>query len=132
MAESQMKMFAVRAAVIIAATSIFVGLMYYRSNNPPPTPKPSEKTSTPTDFDAWVACQLAVTKSLKSPSTVDFGNQSPRDTVDYIGDSKYQVKGWADSKNAWGASTRTTFTGTMIFNSSGLWDNDLHFDSDLP
>lgn len=63
---------------------------------------------------AWVMAQDFVKKFLRAPSTADFGSvfgeyQDPQKCVKYLGSGRYQVRGWVDSQNAFGATIRSDF-----------------------
>lgn len=59
--------------------------------------------------EAWVMAQLFLEDHLKSPSTASYGWQTSDDCVTNLGDGVYQVKGWVDSQNSFGATVRTEF-----------------------
>lgn len=71
--------------------------------------------------DAWV-CALDVVKGkLKSPSTADFCSY-PEATITNLGDNRYQIKGYVDAQNSFGATVRSKFTVTLTLTESGYKD----------
>ena len=59
--------------------------------------------------EAWTMAQLFLEDHLKSPSTASYGWQTSDDCVTNLGDGVYQVKGWVDSQNGFGATVRMKF-----------------------
>ena len=83
---------------------------------PTRTPTTSSKVVDPNDktIEAWTMAETFVAKLLKSPSTASFGSvfgeyQDPRECVRSLGKGIYQVTGWVDSQNGFGATVRTHF-----------------------
>jgi hypothetical protein len=75
---------------------------------------------------AWVMAQQFVKDGLKSPGSADFGSvfgeyQKADDCVTDLGDGKYQVRGWVDAQNAFGATLRSNFTVTLKYVGGGNW-----------
>jgi hypothetical protein len=58
---------------------------------------------------AWYAGRYAVRQRMKSPSSVRFGLQSPRECVLDLGGGTYRVRGWVDAKNVYGVLLRHDF-----------------------
>jgi len=62
---------------------------------------------------------------LKSPSTASFGGmfdgQNHETCVTILGDGLYQVKGWVDSQNAFGATVQADFSLKVKNNGDGNW-----------
>ena len=75
--------------------------------------------------EAWVVAESCVKDRLRSPSTADFGGffnyQDPRKCVTYLGNSVYQVRGWVDSQNGFGATVRTDFCLKVEYVSKETW-----------
>lgn len=71
---------------------------------------------------AWGYAKEAVTRSLRSPKSADFGwTQKLDDCVTDLGDGKYLVKGWVDAQNAFGATVRTSFVVTVEHGGGDKW-----------
>lgn len=66
---------------------------------------------------AVVACQNAVLDQLKAPSTAEFSSRSET-TADRVG-SRWDVAGWVDAQNSFGATVRTVWGCTATYN--GGW-----------
>lgn len=65
--------------------------------------------------------QTDVRGSLRAPSTAEFPRAS-KVNAHYLGDCLYQVNGYFDAQNGFGAMLRGTFTGTIRhFPESGTW-----------
>lgn len=81
----------------------------------------------PNKVDAWLMAQNFVRRGLKSPSSADFGSvfgeyQRTDDVVDYDPQAKtYDVHGWVDSQNAFGAKLRTRFRVKLVRASKDEW-----------
>lgn len=80
--------------------------------------KPSATTDSGDKVAAWTMAEEFVKRHLKSPSTARFGYvfgeyQDPHDCVKILGDDKYQVEGWVDSQNSFGATVRSSFVLTI-------------------
>ena len=71
--------------------------------------------------EAYVMIQADVRRSLVAPSTAEFPWRYGAGTR-YIGNCVYQVNGYFDAQNGFGAMLRSTFTGTIrYFPESGSW-----------
>ena len=76
---------------------------------------------------AWVAAQHFVKGGLKSPGSASFGSilkgdyQSPKDHIRKLGPGQYEVTGWVDSQNDFGALRRTRFSVTLARHDNGDW-----------
>jgi hypothetical protein len=67
---------------------------------------------------AWVFAQEFVKRSLKSPSTADFGGvlhepQSAEECCKKHGSDAWLCVGWVDAQNAFGATVRSDFKVTL-------------------
>lgn len=58
---------------------------------------------------AWINAKEIVTKNLKSPASADFGPRSDSTTHAYK-DCKFEVSGWVDAQNSFGAKLRNRYT----------------------
>lgn len=76
--------------------------------------------------EAWRSAKWAVKHSLRSPSTADFGSifgdsfQNPFRCVSRLKNNKYEVNGWVDAQNGFGATVRTRFTVVLKTTEDGL------------
>jgi Tfp pilus assembly protein PilX len=76
---------------------------------------------------AWRVAQRFVSERLKSPSTASFGSlfvQNHETCVKAIGNDQYNVRGWVDSQNAFGATVRVTFALTVTDEGRDKWTLD--------
>jgi hypothetical protein len=75
--------------------------------------------------EAWVVSQEFVKRTLKSPSTADFGGvfhdpQSAEECCKKRNDDTWRCSGWVDSQNGFGATVRTRFSVT-VKSTNGDW-----------
>jgi hypothetical protein len=70
----------------------------------------------PSEFDAKYAAKDVVLRNLKAPSTAEFGGMYV--TRDKAG--VYEVGGWVDAQNSFGAKIRSRFVVRMTF-ALGTW-----------
>lgn len=68
--------------------------------------------------DAWVCAQDVVEEHLKSPSTADFCSYTEA-TITPLGNNRYEIKGYVDAQNGFGAMVRSYFTVELTLTSSG-------------
>jgi hypothetical protein len=61
---------------------------------------------------AFEACKRAVESSLKAPATADFSGVFDSEITDN-GDGTYDVAGYVDAENGFGANIRTDWTCTV-------------------
>jgi len=103
---------------IVAVVVIFLLVLAFASRSPSPdTHLPRSSTpESPSDknIEAWVMAQQFVKGQLRAPSTASFGSvfgdyQGPDEHVTALGDGRYQVVGWVDAENAFGAKVRSDF-----------------------
>ena len=93
---------------------------------PPPAPEPKAKGK----LDAWVAGKEFARRSLKSPSTADFGSlfgesQSYEESVTVLEENKFRVAGWVDAQNSFGATIRSDFVVLLHYDpSDDSWNLD--------
>jgi hypothetical protein len=69
---------------------------------------------------AYDACERAVESQLKAPSTADFSGIFDSEITDN-GDSTYDVVGYVDSENSFGAKIRSNWTCT-VRDTGDNWD----------
>ncbi len=65
----------------------------------------------PDDFDAYKACENWVSERLRAPSTADFSGVARSEITKT--DIGYDVTGYVDSQNGFGAQIRSDFTCEM-------------------
>jgi len=65
-----------------------------------------------TNQEAFYAAQEIVKENLKSPSTAKFCSYSEAKIL-YLGNGQYQVSGWVDAQNSFGAMLRKNFVATF-------------------
>jgi len=68
--------------------------------------------------DVWVCAQNVVEEHLKSPSTADFCSYTEA-TITPLGNNRYEIKGYVDAQNGFGAMVRSYFTVELTLTSSG-------------
>ena len=67
-------------------------------------------------FLAYNYAEGFVEKMLKSPSTAEFPGVIEKDKhITDLGEGKYKINSWVDSQNGFGATIRTNFSCTIIF-----------------
>ncbi|MDA3779012.1 MAG: zinc ribbon domain-containing protein [Bacteroidales bacterium] len=92
-------------------------------NNSSNKPSPSSK------FSAYIYAEDFVSKKLKSPSTAEFPGVSEKDKhITSLGNDTYKIVSWVDSQNGFGATIRTGFSCTIIFEGNNVRCKDLKFD----
>ena len=78
-------------------------------------------------IEAWVVAQEFIKDYLKSPGTADWGSlwggdhQNPETCVTNMGFDTYQVRGWVDSQNSFGATVRTDFLLMVKYKGNENW-----------
>ena len=121
-------------AVTIIAVALIIGLGlwgYHSCSSITNSPEAKEETAKHEKYgdklDAWIMAQEFVTKSLKAPSTADYGDgflkreQDPEKCVTDLGSGRYAVHGWVDAQNSFGAKIRTHFALTIQCGGNGTW-----------
>jgi len=103
---------------ILGGILLFFGIVAFAVNSLDPS---SGSNSGSGKIGAWVMAQQFVKDRSMSPSTVDFGWQISDDCVKEVGDNVYNVRGWVDSQNGFGAKVRNNFSCKMRYNSNGDW-----------
>ena len=98
-----------------------------KAYSPPPAPAPPRQ---PNEIDAWVATKQFVRKSLKAPSTADFGSlfgesQDPKSACLAHGNQMWRCSGWVDSQNGFGAMIRTRFVAVVKTTGNDTWSLEL-------
>jgi hypothetical protein len=79
-------------------------------------------------IEAWSMAKTFVGRHLKSPSTASYGSvfgsdyQDPKRCVTYLGEDRFEVKGWVDSQNGFGATVRADFALTIKDRRDGTWE----------
>jgi hypothetical protein len=85
------------------------------------------ESSSPDKISAWVMAQHFVEARLKSPGTAEYGSvwggtyQSPDDCVMSLGKNRYEVRGWVDAQNAFGAKMRSKFIVRLEYLGNEKW-----------
>jgi hypothetical protein len=70
--------------------------------------------SSPTS--AYYHVEIFVKKQLKSPSTAKFPSEKEKDKhTNSLGFGKYKIDSWVDSQNSFGATIRTKFSCSIVF-----------------
>lgn len=90
----------------------------------------SSSSSTSTNkFLAYNYAENFVEKKLKSPSTAEYPGVSEKDRhITDLGGGKYKIDSWVDSQNGFGATIRTNFSCTIIFEGDKVLCEDLIFE----
>ncbi len=78
-------------------------------------------------IDAWVCAQDVVENKLKSPSTAKFCSYNS-DNVKDLGNGKYEVVGYVDAQNGFGATVRKYFIVTLTLTENGYKNATCRFD----
>lgn len=125
---------AILGAALVPFIALFVCCSYAvlsaehdgRGHSSKPTRKAPEKPSEISEVDAWIMAKRFVKDSLKSPSTASFGNQVCNDdTVTRTGPHSFEVRGWVDAQNSFGAQLRSRFHVKLHCDESGeTWKLD--------
>lgn len=68
-------------------------------------------SSEPDEYDAYTACENWVEERLRAPSTADFSGVGDSEITKT--DAGYDVTGYVDAENGFGAQIRTGFTCRM-------------------
>ncbi len=94
--------------------------------------KLSSRSSTSTNssdkFLAYNYAEEFVEKRIKSPSTAKYPKTMERSNyVTVLGGGKFKIKSWVDSENSFGATIRTNFTCTIIFEGEKVRCEELVF-----
>ncbi len=113
---------------------LFLAYFWATRDHAPSTPATLESPatapalpSTPSALDAWVISRQLVKRSLKSPSTAEFGHalsgeyQDPKDHCLPTGDGSWKCVGWVDAQNSFGAKVRSNFSITVMPSADGNW-----------
>jgi hypothetical protein len=121
------------AAAGVLGLSALAGVAISLAPKHPPTttrapiaPPPIVTRTGPSSVDAWVSAQEFVRRSLKSPSTADFGSlfgehQDSRECCHELSSGDWLCRGWVDAQNAFGAKARADFSVTMRSTGNGSW-----------
>ena len=84
------------------------------------------------DSDSILAYNYAkdfVKEKLKAPSTAEFPNTfKKKDHVTNLGNGRYLIRSWVESKNGFGALTRSRWTCKIIFKDDQVYARDLKFE----
>ncbi len=98
---------------------LFLFIVEISSNNK--IPHEADKMS------AWIMAKKFVKQSLISPTTASFGSvfsdyQDPDEIVTDLGGGKYQIKGWVDAENIFGAKkVRNYFICDLEYLGNSQW-----------
>lgn len=106
--------------LIVGGVFIF-GLMLMSVFN---TGSSSSSSYTPPAHDksmAWQMTQDFVEKRLSSPSTAEFPWSSDPDVDITQNGTTYNVQGYVDSENGFGAQIRTNFEAELRYDGGGTW-----------
>ena len=72
-------------------------------------------------LEAQLMAHQFVTEKLRSPRSAKFDSGDCEKTVTDLGEGKYEVKGWVDAQNAFGALLRSDFACVVQFVGRGRW-----------
>lgn len=78
----------------------------------------NDETDKDDSTTAYVCAIDVVEKRLKSPSTAKFCGVT-RATITNLGNNKYEVRGYVDAQNSFGAEVREYFTVTLTLSGNG-------------
>lgn len=70
---------------------------------------------------AWIMTQDFVEKRLSSPSTAEFPNSSNSGVEIKQSSTTYNINGFVDSENGFGAMIRTNFQAEVRYDGGGTW-----------
>jgi hypothetical protein len=70
---------------------------------------------------AYVMSQQYVKTTLRSPSTAQFGWYGDRNVVRHLGNCEYNVQGYVDAQNGFGAMIRSEFTVRLRETNRETW-----------
>lgn len=80
-------------------------------------PSPESDTQ---KLKAYSYAEEFVKQKLKSPSSAQFPVLDEKlGHVEYIGENKYKISSWVESKNSFGAMLKTPFEATIRFDEAG-------------
>lgn len=79
-----------------------------------------------TDSEAWVCAQSIVRNSLKNPRSAKFCPIADA-TITHLGNGKYQIEGWVEGTNGFGATIRENFVVTYVATARGYSDGIVVF-----
>ena len=85
-----------------------------------------KKTSEAAERDAKIYARLIVEDQLKVPSTADFCLYSEMDATNLEG-NRWEITGYVDAENSFGAKLRQNWTVTLTLTSSGCTDYSVDF-----
>jgi len=113
--------------IVIAGIIVFVYKCAQDGSSPHRDTVNTSPSSIDKKIEAWVMAESFVKKYLKSPGTASFGGlfsnyQDPRTHVTYLGNHIYQVQGWVDSQNSFGATVRINFLLKLKDNGNDNWN----------
>ncbi|MFH1732752.1 MAG: hypothetical protein ABIF82_14025 [Planctomycetota bacterium] len=106
------------AVILLGAIALAVGPCSSVFRTDPKVKAHEEKYGN--KLEAFVAAQQFVEKRLLSPGSASFGWQGSEECVTDLGDGRYEVKGWVDSDNAFGAKIRNNFR-CVVRHDNGTW-----------
>jgi hypothetical protein len=95
--------------VVVAIVVLFS--MFVKLNSP---------SKTAGEIEAYIAAQEFVTRSLKAPSTADFGEY----TVNELGENNFRVIGSVDAANSFGAMIRKRYVCRLTYLGNDKWSLD--------
>lgn len=75
----------------------------------------SELSTEDKESYVWVMTQDVIQSQLKSPSSAIFPDQ-PQVVIDDLGNNKFEISGYVEAENSFGASIKTPFTVTLTVN----------------
>lgn len=114
--------------VIIGAALLIIFYIFYIIGSNGDNSPLSNSTSA-NKFLAYNYAEDFVEKKLKSPSTAEFPGVTEKDKhITDLGGGKYKINSWVDSQNGFGATIRTNFSCTIVFEGDKVRCENLIFE----
>lgn len=100
------------AKVFFIVVVMFAGLMILGvALEPSPEERSASNCTSEGRRAAWISARVFVERALVAPATADFPAFGSSGTmVDHLGGCRFDVAGYVDAENSFGANLRSTFT----------------------
>jgi len=116
------------SSLILGLGIAFVFLVIISSMTPKPTPEQEARRKVEYDKKmcskgetmAFTQATFMIPRILKSPSTAEFCSITEA-RIQPLGDCSYEVRGYVDAQNSFGAKLRNNFTATMKYLGNDNW-----------
>lgn len=113
---------------ILFSFAIFIGIRLGTPDEPKTLEEleaeiDAEVNAADTKYNAWLMAKEFVKKELKSPSTASFPSFDERN-VNKLGSNFYEVTGYVDAQNGFGATLRNNFYCTIMLYGYGKAECD--------